>query len=84
MPNAVSIQSINTIPTYSDIKNLEDTDFQNSRLVRIIPGSPAVCGHGNREFSFFAREVGNSALFLCVYAHLNILYIYIYIVCMRI
>ena len=26
-----------------------------------FPGSPAVCGHGNREFSFLARRGSNTA-----------------------
>ncbi|EKX45283.1 hypothetical protein GUITHDRAFT_139190 [Guillardia theta CCMP2712] len=36
------------------IRRLTDMNVKR-RMYEVKPGSPAVCGHGNREFSFFVR-----------------------------
>lgn len=35
--------------------NMEDNFLQILFWTQMIPGSPAACGHGNREFSFYVR-----------------------------
>lgn len=37
------------------MKNMDERFLEVLEWTQMIPGSPAACGHGNREFSFFVR-----------------------------
>mmetsp|Transcript_27376 Transcript_27376/g.69059 ORF Transcript_27376/g.69059 Transcript_27376/m.69059 type:complete len:697 (+) Transcript_27376:40-2130(+) len=39
-----------------EMKDITDTAFQSLGFVKLYPGGHSVCGHGNREFYFMARE----------------------------
>eukprot|EP00961_Rhodomonas_salina_P095169 1280388-Rhodomonas_salina.1 len=46
-----------------------DTAPVNQKLYyQLKPGSPTVCGHGNREFSFFAHKGQDTSKVIVVFA----------------
>lgn len=59
-PNTCRRQDADTVIKCTDGQTKQmmfmDSNFlELGRWSQMIPGSPAVCGHGNREFSFFVR-----------------------------
>ena len=47
--------------------NQKSQSFASGVYYEIFPGSPAVCGHGNREFSFLARRGADETQVLVVF-----------------